>query len=72
MASSSIFVALSDIDNTGSGGGDVLRLDGCSALGIFTGGPEFSPENIERDDFPILVSGLSSLKIKRKVVQFMC
>lgn len=59
IASSSIFVALSLIDNTGNGGGETLRTDCCAAIGIFMVGPGFSTENIVRDGFPSFMSPLS-------------
>lgn len=63
IASRSILVALSLIDKTGNGGGEILRLDCCITFGIFMAAPDVSPENIVRDGFTNFVSALSD---KRK------
>ena len=65
MASSSILVALSVVDNTGTdcgsgGGGEKLRLGCWMAFSAFIDGPEFSLENVGRDNFAALKSPLSN------------
>lgn len=60
IASSSSLVVFSVVDSTGAGGGgDKLRLGCCVAFVMFIDGPEFSLENVGRDNFAALKSPLS-------------